>query len=133
VRTFSRLELELLSNRLREIRESVGLTVAELAELSGIAESTIYGIEREDRVFRVNYKVAVALASALYVQVSKIFDLEDLSPLGRPPFTGIPNRAPYMPAANTPVSPVCPHCNLELPYTLVCDIHGDLSSLFRDR
>lgn len=59
-------------NRLREIRESKGLSVSKLAELSGITRQTIHRLENEE-VEDVKSSTLRALANALGVKVTDFF------------------------------------------------------------
>ena len=108
-----------LAHKLRNIRESHGLTVRDLHDLSGIAVGTIYRIENGDLAYKVNDCTAKALADALYLDVYDIFEPHELSPYGRPPMTG----CPISPKHSQPEK-VCPGCNYALPATGVCDDCG---------
>lgn len=60
----------MVENRIKQYRQAAGLTLAQLAELSGIPVSTINDIERgaEPRVV-----TAINLAKALKVSVEKLW------------------------------------------------------------
>ena len=95
---------------LKMLRLAWGLSVEDLAELSGIAPVTIYRIEDPDWTQRFNQSTARALADALYVQVSDIFDTDDLTHLGRPALTGVPCQKSAAQRAK-----LCPKCFVEVP------------------
>jgi transcriptional regulator with XRE-family HTH domain len=95
--------------RLRALRGELGLTLAEVAELSGLSLGTLLRIENHPEMYRVNYSTAEALADALYVEVSDIFDAEDLSNLGRPARTGRPLGSARR------VTRLCEDCHLVAP------------------
>ena len=60
-------------NKLKEIRESKGLSISELSRLSNISRQTIYRLESgEDKV--VNSKTLKALADALGVSMTVFFE-----------------------------------------------------------
>lgn len=104
---------------LRSVRQSIGWTVAELAELADISETTIRRIEEDARPFRFNLETASSLAAALDVPVSAIFPPEALTHLGRSPHTGKSCHR-----TNETVGAVCPSCFVQLPATKVCDTCG---------
>lgn len=85
-------------HKLRGIRESYGLTINELAELSGIAPGTIRDIESGHKTYKIHDGVAKAIADALYEETLNIFQKTELSHLGRPPMTG----RPLTPGASDP-------------------------------
>ena len=104
-------------HRLKDIREAHGLTVADLAELSGIAPSTIFRIESDDNWYKVNEVTAEALASALYKSVLDIFNSRELSHLGRPPHTGRPCHEAERFSNRT----TRPSCHLEVLKAATCN------------
>lgn len=59
-------------NRLKEIRESKGLSVSKLAEESGVTRQTIHSLEREDN-HSARTSTLKCLAEALDVKVSDFF------------------------------------------------------------
>ena len=59
-------------NRLKEIRESKGFTISELARLSNVTRQTIYRLENEQDD-TANSKTLKALADALTVKVTDFF------------------------------------------------------------
>lgn len=60
-------------NKLKEIREGKGISIAELARISNVTRQTIYRLEGgKDNV--ANSKTLVALADALGVKVSDFFE-----------------------------------------------------------
>ena len=59
-------------NNLRDIRESKGFSVAELARKSNVTRQTIHRLENEE-VDSANSKTLAALADALEVKVSDFF------------------------------------------------------------
>lgn len=99
------------------MRRLEGLSVTDLAALSGIATSTIYHIEDPNWELRFNHDTAKALADALYVEVSDLFDNEELSHLGRPPHTG----KECTKAASNPHRVTCTNCYLEVPKATYCN------------
>lgn len=107
-----------MPHQLRAVRESLGLTRSELAELSNISICTISRIESGDTTFKVNEATADAIAKALYVEIQRIFDTGELSHLGRPPHTGAPLRL----VRSNEV--ICGNCHLAAPKRANC-IHCD--------
>lgn len=65
-------EVENIVNRLKEIRESKGFTISELARLSNVTRQTIYRLENEQDD-TANSKTLKALADALTVKVTDFF------------------------------------------------------------
>lgn len=60
-------------NKLKEIRESKGISISELSRLSNISRQTIYRLESgDDKV--VNSKTLKALADALGVSMTVFFE-----------------------------------------------------------
>lgn len=59
-------------NRLKEIRESKGMSVLELSKASGITRQTIYRLE-EEKEDTANSKTLKALANSLGVSVMDFF------------------------------------------------------------
>lgn len=59
-------------NRLREIRESRGMNITDLANASGITRQTIYRLENEESE-NINTKTLKALAIALDAKVTDFF------------------------------------------------------------
>lgn len=59
-------------NRLKEIRESKGMNITDLANASGITRQTIYRLENEDSD-NINTKTLKALANALDAKVTDFF------------------------------------------------------------
>lgn len=59
-------------NRLKEIRESKGMTISELSKDSGITRQTIYRLE-EEKEDTANSKTLKALANSLGVSVMDFF------------------------------------------------------------
>lgn len=66
---------EQLNNRLREERERLKLTQAELAEMIGVSRKTINTVE--NNVFIPSTTLALKLARALGKKVEEIFYLTD--------------------------------------------------------
>lgn len=64
-----------MKNRLREIRESKGLSMERLSINSGVSEKTIYCIEKKNMV--PTSKNALKLSEALEVTVNDILILEE--------------------------------------------------------
>jgi DNA-binding XRE family transcriptional regulator len=106
-----------MCHKLREVRESLGLTQADLHELSGVSVETISRIENEDKTYKINKKTARLLAGAIYFTVLDIFKPEELSHLGRPPLTGKPIGV----QTQEDVNDICPGCSIKRPVTGVCD------------
>lgn len=77
-----------MNHRLYLRRIELDFTVAEVAELTGIAETTIRRIESGDTTYKVNIDTAMTLAKGLDVQLHTLFEPIELSDLGRPPKTG---------------------------------------------
>lgn len=61
-------------NRLKDIRESKGMTITDLAKASGVTRQTIYRLE-SDEDDTANTKTLKALADALGVKISDFFML----------------------------------------------------------
>lgn len=59
-------------NKLKQIRESKGITISELARLSKVTRATIYRLENGDD-YTANSKTLKALADALGVKVTEFF------------------------------------------------------------
>jgi putative transcriptional regulator len=64
-----------LSNRLREERERLGMTQAELAERIGVSRKTINTVE--NRIFIPSTVLALKLAKALGRTVEQLFSLDE--------------------------------------------------------
>jgi len=60
-------------NKLKQIRESKGITISELARLSKVTRATIYRLENGDD-YTANSKTLKALADALGVKVTEFFN-----------------------------------------------------------
>jgi putative transcriptional regulator len=65
---------EQLANRLKEERERLGLTQAELAARVGVSRKTVNTVE--NRVFTPSALLALKLAQALDVSVEQLFWIE---------------------------------------------------------
>jgi putative transcriptional regulator len=65
---------EQLANRLKEERERLGLTQAELAARVGVSRKTVNTVE--NRVFTPSTLLALKLAAALEVSVEQLFWIE---------------------------------------------------------
>jgi putative transcriptional regulator len=65
---------EQLANRLKEERERLGLTQAELAARVGVSRKTVNTVE--NRVFTPSALLALKLAAALEVSVEQLFWIE---------------------------------------------------------
>lgn len=65
---------DVLYNRLREERERLGITQAELAERVGVSRKTINTVE--NRVFIPSTVLALKLARALGKSVEQLFSLD---------------------------------------------------------
>ena len=66
--------MEQLANRLKEERERLGLTQAELAARVGVSRKTVNTVE--NRVFTPSALLALKLAAALEVSVEQLFWIE---------------------------------------------------------
>jgi DNA-binding XRE family transcriptional regulator len=116
-----------MSHKLCEVREHQGMTVAELAILTGLSKSVIYRIENDNSGFKINDSTALALATAVGMTVESLFQPQELSDQGRPPFTGRPIQASGYDSLLGQAD-ICPGgCNLVLPRSRVCDVHGNMS------
>ncbi len=104
-------------HKLRHWRESYGLTVADLSELSDISVDVIHRIESGHNPYKVNETTAQALANALYLQVEDLFDKSELSHLGRPPHTGKPIGTFQLIKEH---EMLCDGCNLVVPKAVGC-------------
>ena len=117
----------ILSHVLYKVRSQLGLSVADLARRSGLSKSVIYAIERNNGKHHINDSTAHALASATGKTVEELFQPQELSDRGRPPFTGQPIGSSDTSSLRGQTD-ICPGgCNLVLPANRVCDIHGDMS------
>ena len=124
-------------HRLQIIREDVGLTRKELAELAEVATQTIGHIENGSSPYKTHVTVANRLAGALYVKVSDIFYSTELSTYGRPAGTGTPISTMTLTYTRTETFIVqvtgghvqCPHCHMMVPPREACiDCERPLSS-----
>lgn len=105
-----------MTHKLTALRSAKDLTVAQLAEMSGLSESTIYKIERCTSEFRTNEAVASLLAEALECGVYDIFSPSDLSHIGRPPLTGVKLTM----KTTVKVTLICMACRNALPRSGIC-------------
>jgi len=72
-------------------RIELGLSVADVAVLTGICTTTLYRIEREEPDgFHTRMDVAQAIAYGLDSQLHTLFRASELSEIGRPAKTGSP-------------------------------------------
>jgi transcriptional regulator with XRE-family HTH domain len=92
------MKAEWFAGRLRELRESAGLTQEQLAERAGMAWRTITHLEGGDR--KPTWETVLALCQALGVDCGE-FTREPTSPheprRGRPPKGAPPQPAPKRP------------------------------------
>lgn len=58
--------------RIRELRESIGMTQTELSEKSGVTRTTIWKLENGDDEITTT-KTLIKIAEALNVSVDKLF------------------------------------------------------------
>lgn len=79
-----------MAHKLRDVRKALGLTIEDLADLSGVAKATIRSIENGTSEYKINQQTAQLIAEALSVKVRELFLPIELSHLGRPPATGQP-------------------------------------------
>lgn len=105
-----------MANLVAEYRRYVGFTVEELSEYTGLSESTIYRIEREDNPFKTRHDVASSLAEAFGVPIDDLFDSEDISHLGRPAHSGKPLH--FIVGV---VFTICDQCHIQTPASGACD------------
>lgn len=108
-------------HKLRNYRESYGLTAKDLSVRSDISVGAIYRIESGSSPYKTNEGVAFALAAALDVKVNDLFDPSELSHLGRPPHTGKPLTLRLIESHEMQ----CPGCFLIVPQASGCD-HCDV-------
>lgn len=73
---------------LKDVRNILDASVAELAEMSGLSESTIYRIEREANNQAVNDHTVTLLCEALGVSADEIRWPNGITDGGRRPLTG---------------------------------------------
>lgn len=66
--------------KIREVRESRGMTQEELSQVSGVSRVTISGLEN-GTTRATTTKTLVAIAHALKVPVDQIFFSEDVKPI----------------------------------------------------
>ena len=105
---------------LREARQTLDLTVDQLAREAHISTSVIYSIERgKTDGYCVNSDTASLIANALGCSVEEIDWPHGLSNRGRPPQTGKDIVMPPKATAN-----VCPKCFTILPVSGLCDYCG---------
>ncbi|MBE6969973.1 MAG: helix-turn-helix transcriptional regulator [Ruminococcaceae bacterium] len=76
---FSEVNVQMLGDKIREIRKSEGLTAAALAEKTGVSESYISQLERG--LADPSVSLLRRLAFALQVSVSAFFDEEGTEPI----------------------------------------------------
>lgn len=109
---------------LQVVRESYGLSVADLAILSDISMSAIYRIENPERnPYKTNEGVAKALADALDCEVGDIFSHNELSHQGRPAHTGKPIAQLAPDAFINEMT--CLDCYLIVPVHIGCENCGE--------
>ena len=72
----------------KALRKQNKLTIADLAELTGLSSTTITGIESGRSDYKTHQGVALLLADTFGCKVSDLFRPEELSNRGRPPLTG---------------------------------------------
>lgn len=63
--------------RIREIRESKGISQTELSERSGISRATIWKLETDDKAVTMT-STLIKIASALGVSLDEIFLADDV-------------------------------------------------------
>lgn len=63
--------------RIREIRESKGISQTELSERSGISRATIWKLETDDKAVAMT-STLLKIASALSVSLDEIFLADDV-------------------------------------------------------
>ncbi len=103
-----------MCNNLRKFRTAANLSVADLANMTGLTQSVIYGIEAAGKVSRnVHERTTWLLANALGCSVHQLFDPQEVVTKGRPPLAC--NQPSEAPPAN------CPNCFITLPNTGKCD------------
>lgn len=101
----------------KRLRKQNDLTVAELAELTGLSTATIRAIENGTSDYRTHEGVASLLADIFGCRVSELFAPGELSHRGRPPLTGGSIRI-----TTTVVEyNVCPVHFIVLPTSGICD------------
>lgn len=109
-------------HKLHVARLACGYSVERLAELANISASAIYRIEGGHSPHKTHVGVAEALAEALNVEVSALFDpLLDLTEQGRPPHTG---KSCQKSVASKVHEVMCPNCFVMTPTHVECDTCG---------
>lgn len=63
--------------RIREIRESKGISQTELSERSGVSRATIWKLETDDKAVTMT-STLIKIASALGVSLDEIFLADDV-------------------------------------------------------
>lgn len=101
--------------RLYAFRMNHDLSRTDVADLTGVAESTVRRIEEEEHgeSYSIGVTTAVAIAEGLYVDVMDLFDPRHLSHLGRPAKTGRPIEIEEP-------REVCDGCYMQLPLSGAC-------------
>lgn len=99
----------------QELRQSQGMTVAELAKKAGVCVGTIYKIENFKGPYGISVEVAQWVACALGVKVEDVaWPCSISSGPGRPPGTG-------KSISKSPTSvETCHSCHYALPATGIC-------------
>ncbi|WP_193071381.1 helix-turn-helix transcriptional regulator [Brevibacterium sp. FME37] len=69
--------MEVQTSNLKHVRKSVGLTQAQLAQLTGVSRQTIIATERGD--YAPSVYLALRIARALETSVEEIFALKEES------------------------------------------------------
>lgn len=104
-------------HKIEQWRRELGLDVAEVAELCGISQSTLYRIEREAREGRKGFKVKRAtahiIAAGLDRPLEDLFDKIEVSDHGRNPRTGTTFQKSRRGSHGQWTTPVCTTCNLQ--------------------
>lgn len=102
-------------HKLTLLRESRGITILDLADMSGLSYHAIRDAEGNPTQ-KVHDGVAKAIADVLRVPVADIFDPLELTNKGRPPFTGNDCRK-----HNDEHVQTCPVHFVTLPASGICD------------
>lgn len=67
-----------MKNRIRELRESRGLTQTDLGDRAGVTRQAIHAVERDKH--DPSIRLAARIADALDHPIDEVFDLTDLEP-----------------------------------------------------
>ena len=116
------------SYTLREVMDTLELSVEELSRLANISTAAIHRALSDTDTQQTNESVAHALCKAMGVSVGEVRWPRGLTNLGRPPHTGVKitkkiTRTTVTEEISITIEgyPKCTSCNIELPLSMQCD------------